>query len=176
MSDEDKPWRAPDAKQMTFNEMAARAQYEWERAEATEVEAFANSKEIERLNVALKWEQHRTGRMGTHSAECHTWGPQHYECLLREYNRITALLAEKDAEIATWMTRCAAAVSLVPDGVRTAELKTAAHVIRDAALDEAAECCEELVVTADNDVEEAFDQALCDAATAILALKTPEQL
>lgn len=40
MSDEhDKPWRLPDAKPMTFDEMAARAQYEWQRAEDAEAEA-----------------------------------------------------------------------------------------------------------------------------------------
>lgn len=32
-----------------------------------------------------------------------------------------------------------------------------------------AKACEELVITADNDVEEAYDRGLCDAATAIRA-------
>jgi hypothetical protein len=35
--------------------------------------------EIERLNKALKWEQHRAGRVGTHSPGCWQWGSQHYE-------------------------------------------------------------------------------------------------
>jgi hypothetical protein len=41
--------------------------------------------EVERLNQCVTWEQHRSGRIGTHSTDCHTWGPQHYECLLRKF-------------------------------------------------------------------------------------------
>ena len=43
--------------------------------------------EIERLNKALHWEQNRSERIGTHGPGCHLWGSQHYECLVREFQK-----------------------------------------------------------------------------------------
>ena len=40
--------------------------------------------EIERLNKAIKYEQHRADRIGTHGPGCEMWGPQHYECSIRK--------------------------------------------------------------------------------------------
>ena len=54
--------------------------------------------EIERLNAALKWEQDRSARIHTHGPGCHTWGPRHYECLLREYKALETLLEHLTGE------------------------------------------------------------------------------
>ena len=40
---------------------------------------------IEQLERLITQEQNRAGRIGTHSDTCHTWGHQHYECLLRKF-------------------------------------------------------------------------------------------
>ena len=40
---------------------------------------------IEQLERLITQEQNRAGRNGTHSDDCHTWGHQHYECLLRKF-------------------------------------------------------------------------------------------
>mgnify|MGYP003479971943 CR=1 FL=1 len=50
--------------------------------------------QVERLNAALQWEQNRSERIGTHWDGCHLAGHQHYECLLRENERLTAELAD----------------------------------------------------------------------------------
>jgi hypothetical protein len=52
-----------------------------------------------RLNKALTWEQNRAERIGTHGPGCHAWGPAHFECLLREHERLKASIAlDKKAE------------------------------------------------------------------------------
>ena len=53
--------------------------------------------EIERLNKALQWEQNRAGRIGTHGPGCHTWGSQHFECLLRVNTELVEALKLADA-------------------------------------------------------------------------------
>jgi len=46
--------------------------------------------EIERLRKALRYEQHILSREGTHGPDCATWGPAHYECAMREIERLRA--------------------------------------------------------------------------------------
>jgi hypothetical protein len=53
--------------------------------------------EVERLNKALTWEQNRAERIGTHGPGCHTWGPAHYECLLRVNAELVEALKLADA-------------------------------------------------------------------------------
>ena len=44
--------------------------------------------EIERLQRALRYEENRFGRIGTHGPDCWKWGPSHYECALRHIESI----------------------------------------------------------------------------------------
>lgn len=46
--------------------------------------------ENERLTTAIKWEQNHAERIGTHGPGCHAWGPAHWECAVREIERLTA--------------------------------------------------------------------------------------
>lgn len=48
--------------------------------------------EIERLRQQLRYQEHRDGRIGTHDTVCYAYGPSHYECALREIERLREAL------------------------------------------------------------------------------------
>jgi hypothetical protein len=52
--------------------------------------ALEFSNEITRLREALRYQDDRDGHIGTHSRECYKFGQRHYECALREIQRLNA--------------------------------------------------------------------------------------
>ena len=73
---------------------------EYFRNRRTPAGEYARDAEIERLNAALRYEQNRAGRVGTHGPGCETWRPGHYECLERAHAALLARVeaAERDAD------------------------------------------------------------------------------
>ena len=53
-------------------------------------ERDALREEADRLRKALRYEENRFARQGTHGPGCWSWGPGHYECALREIERVKA--------------------------------------------------------------------------------------
>jgi hypothetical protein len=79
--------------------------------------------EVERLNKALIWEQNRAERIGTHGPGCHTWGPAHFECLLRVNAELVEALKELSLYVShngdTWVQdKARAAIAKATGGTK----------------------------------------------------------
>lgn len=80
----------------------------WQVLELSAEELRSLHAEVERLNSCLQWEQNRASWTGTHNKDCWKWGPAHYECALREVEKLRQVQggeavawADKAMELAT---------------------------------------------------------------------------
>lgn len=74
-----------------WRERKARREERRARAEAVAVFSLAENTwrgEIERLRSLLRHQEHREGRVSTHSMDCWAYGPSHYECAVDEVERL----------------------------------------------------------------------------------------
>ena len=57
---------------------------------ADEIERLQKENELlqKELKKHLTYQEHRHGRIGTHDPICYEYGPRHYECALREIERL----------------------------------------------------------------------------------------
>ena len=63
---------------------------------ADEIERLQKENELlqKELKKHLTYQEHRDGRIGTHDPICYEYGPRHYECALREIERLREALKE----------------------------------------------------------------------------------
>ena len=63
---------------------------------ADEIERLQKENELlqKELKKHLSYQDHRHGRIGTHDPICCEYGPRHYECALREIERLRGALED----------------------------------------------------------------------------------
>ena len=68
-----------------------------EKEAADEIERLQKENELlqKELKKHLTYQDHRHGRIGTHDPICYEYGPRHYECALREIERLKSTLKEE---------------------------------------------------------------------------------
>ena len=72
---------------------------DWDEIKALQESLREHMAEIKRLNEYLIWKQHRAEHVGTHGPGCATWGPKHYECLLRAYNAMKERTSQESRQV-----------------------------------------------------------------------------
>jgi len=96
------------------------------------------AQEIPRLNACLQYEQHRTGRQGTHAEGCYKWGPGHWDCAMREIERMAQVITAA-REYDTMCTQIHAMTEPIPgymlDVARKARLSLSEALMRMDAAD-----------------------------------------
>ena len=69
-----------------------------------EIERLQKENELlqKELKKHLTYQEHRHGRIGTHDPICYEYGPRHYECALREIERLREALQTIAEEGSGW--------------------------------------------------------------------------
>jgi len=72
--------------------------------EAEHTELLAMGVENERLRDALKWQEDRDGRIGTHGPGCWSWGRGHYECAVADLRSLLNVSQRAAADLGAGRT------------------------------------------------------------------------